>query len=128
MAMHDHDQPAEVPGHQESPGNPPPVGDRTEPQPISVERFVEAAADSGLLTAEEIGQLREHLSAAARPEAARDLARRLIAQGKLTEYQARVLLERRGDPLLIDRYIILDLIGSGGMGVVFKALQRSSRF
>src|SRR4051794_27158670 len=107
MATNHHDQSADLSGTRDAPGDPHPAGDRTGPTPISVERFVEVVADSGLLTPEEIGQLRGHLAADARPEDARDLARGLIDRGKLTEYQARVLLERRGDPLLIDRYIIL---------------------
>ena len=53
------------------------------------------------------------------------LARELVQRKKLTLYQASVLLAERSDPLLLDRYIILDTIDSGGMGLVFKALHRS---
>ncbi len=53
------------------------------------------------------------------------LARELVHRKKLTLYQASVLLTERSDPLLLDRYIILDTIDSGGMGMVFKALHRS---
>ena len=36
-----------------------------------------------------------------------------------------MILEGSTSPLLLDRYIILDAIGSEGMGLVFKALHRS---
>src|SRR5215212_276337 len=98
MATHDHDRPASGTGRHKVLGDPPPAGDRTETMPISIECFVEAVVGSGLLTAEEIGQLRGNLAADAATSDARELARRLIDRGKLTEYQAKVLLERRGDP------------------------------
>jgi serine/threonine protein kinase len=49
------------------------------------------------------------------------LARALIHQQKLTPFQARLLLRGRWQGLVLGNYAILDKLGQGGMGSVFKA-------
>src|SRR4051812_47628939 len=51
----------------------------------------------------------------------RELARRLIEKGWLTAYQINQLLQGRGATLLLGPYLLLERIGVGGMGEVFKA-------
>ncbi|MBL8798756.1 MAG: protein kinase [Planctomycetia bacterium] len=80
-----------------------------------------------------VDQLRQHrlLTAVQLDEIVRDLQRRfpdskalataLIERGWLTVYQARLLLAGRGAQLLLGSYVVLDKLGEGGAGQVFKA-------
>src|SRR5436190_1985608 len=52
---------------------------------------------------------------------ANDLARELLQRGWLTAYQVELLLQGRGDELVLGAYQLLDRLGEGGMGQVFKA-------
>jgi serine/threonine protein kinase len=56
-----------------------------------------------------------------------DYAKELIRRGWLTEYQARRLLQGRAEKLVLGSYIILDPLGEGSMGQVFKARHRDLR-
>jgi serine/threonine protein kinase len=44
----------------------------------------------------------------------------LIRREVLTEYQAKLILEGRAAELTVGRYVVLDELGGGGMGQVFK--------
>lgn len=78
----------------------------------------------GVLSINEIEALRDTAKSEADSSDPRLIASNLVSEGKLTQYQASALLQ--GTPqLLIQKYLILDLIDVGGMGMVFKAIHRT---
>ena len=52
------------------------------------------------------------------------LADDLVGRGWLTQFQADYLLQGRGAALTVGSYLLLDRLGKGGMGEVFKAWQQ----
>ena len=89
------------------------------PSSDKLSAFVEAVRASGLLPAAEMEALAR---AASRPEADPEpLARDLVQRRLLTAYQIRRLWKGRGPELVLNQYVLIDRLGEGGMGEVFKA-------
>ena len=82
------------------------------------EAFARDLADSGLSGADDLRRTVEGLPPEVDAPAA---ARHLVEQGLLTRYQADAVLGRRLGELRIGNYEVLDRLGAGGMGSVFKA-------
>jgi len=91
---------------------------------VDCEQFLSKLSEVGILSQAELDSVCEHRPEQSEMPDPRALAAQLVKEGKLTQYQATALL--RGEPeLLIDKYLIVDLIDVGGMGMVFKAIHRS---
>jgi serine/threonine-protein kinase len=91
---------------------------------ISLQQYVQRLAASGLMSAGELDSFQRDLLAGKRPADAQNLARALVREGKLTKYQAARVFRGDGEPLVLGNYIVLDEIGAGGMGTVYKASHR----
>ncbi|MFH1922608.1 MAG: serine/threonine-protein kinase, partial [Planctomycetota bacterium] len=93
--------------------------------PIPLGQFVENLIQSGLFSAAELAAFQDRLPPEKRPKDAQGLARELNRAGKLTKYQAAQVYQGKTRGLLLGDYVVLDRIGAGGMGEVFKARHRT---
>jgi len=85
---------------------------------IDRQSFLSNVRRSGLLSESDLTQATERLPVSDRGRVA---ARALVELGTLTRFQAERLLAGRTAGFLLGQYRILDQIGRGGMGRVFKA-------
>jgi serine/threonine protein kinase len=95
--------------------------------PISRENFAKSVVASGLISGDELQEFWKRLPVDARPVDGDGFARRLVAAGKLTVFQASEIIAGRGDRLVLEPYILLDKLGGGGMGQVYKARHRTMK-
>jgi len=89
----------------------------------SAEQFLKGLIGSGLMLAEEVQAFVARLSLPQQRDA-RLLAQEFVRQGKLTKYQAIMLYQGKSKGLVLGNYAVLDKLGQGGMGLVFKARHR----
>lgn len=91
--------------------------------PSGVEEFIERVVQSGLMSMRDVAEFHRTLGPDKRsdPEL---FAKELVRARKLTKFQASAIYQGKTQGLVFGDYFVLDKIGVGGMGKVFKARHR----
>ena len=76
---------------------------------------------SGVLSDRQLEEINGKVLSGEYPRDSSTLAKRLVAEKTLTEFQASRLLRNRASGLVVGQYVILDRLGEGNKGRVYKA-------
>ncbi|MBW3539672.1 MAG: protein kinase [Planctomycetes bacterium] len=87
--------------------------------------FLDRLEDSRLLSPEQFAEAMHALDLR-RLESPEEIARELVKHKLLTRFQAERLLDGRARGFFIDRYTVLEMLGLGGMGRLYLALDTES--
>lgn len=93
---------------------------------ISVRDFVQFTVESGLLSQEKLSKFRESLSHE-QNKSVESIAKALVKAGLLTKFQVRRIFKGNHHGLVLANNALLEKIGEGGMGKVYRAQHQTMK-
>lgn len=90
------------------------------------DEFIQRLDESGVIELPRLQKMAKDIPAIRDTKTGQQLADLLVAEYRLTDYQACILLGKETGPLRLADYIVLDKVGEGGMGVVLKSKRPNS--
>jgi hypothetical protein len=90
----------------------------------SREALAKSVVAAGMMSADEIQLLWRSLPADHRPKTGDELLEELRRRGKVTAFQAEAISAGAPQSLRLGEYLLLDKLGAGGMGQVYRAVHR----
>jgi len=94
---------------------------------ITTAQLTEALEKTGLLTADRIKDCCETAALPLATTVPEVVAKQLVRSGHLTRFQAQLALSGKASSLVIGSYVVLEKIGQGGMGQVYKARHKTMK-
>ena len=91
---------------------------------MNASEFLNALTMRNIVSTPDVETLRDALTSDKLAADAEAVAKELVRKGTLTKYQAAHIYKGRTKALVFGEYIVLDKLGAGGMGQVFKAQHR----
>ncbi len=94
---------------------------------MTPQQFADKLIEAGLLNSEQVKACCESTGLTLQSIAAETLAKKLVKDGCLTLFQAQMAINGKTSSLVLGSYVILEKLGQGGMGQVFKARHRTMK-
>ncbi len=91
---------------------------------VTLAQFVQHLVASGLMNEDQVQTVLDEQPPNQRPQSGDELAKLLHRQGRLTRFQAQAVYQGKTRGLVLGNYVLLDKLGRGGMGQVFRAMHR----
>ena len=90
----------------------------------SLKHMLDRLLETGLISDQQFRELGERRNPDDTLPSITGVTRRLVDNGVLTQFQAGQISDGNPEKLVIDEYVLVDLLGAGGMGEVYLARHR----